>query len=825
MVLYTHRFDNFRTGANLAETQLTQANVNSTGFGKLFERRVDGSLYAQPLIVPNLNIGGKQRNVLFVATMHNSVYAFDADDQTASAPLWHRHLAEPIQLPADDIGPGSYVDIEWEVGIVSTPVISGALSILWCVSTQRPGGPKSEAIHTLWKLNLADGVTLASTIITAKLPNGTTFVSNRQLQRSALTFVEKSNRIYVPFASYGDQDPYFGWVLAYDAQSLQAKEVFCTTSPQTQRGGIWMAGQGPSVDTAGNLYVLTGNAIFNQQNGDYGDCALKLSPDLRLLDFFTPHNSEYLNATDADLGSGGILVIPNSQLCCGGGKESVLYLFDQNSLGKADLDGPGYIGTDKLVQKVFVDTDTSTTHNIHGAPTYYPGPSGTRLYVWTENSNLKAYSFDGSTISKSPVSITNITDPENLPGGSAGMPGGFHAISANGNAAGTGILWANHPYTGNANQSIVPGILRAFDPYDLTKQLWNSQQNTLRDDYGNFAKFHSPVPFGGHVYQATMGGLQQKQIFTETTNGRPVLVNQDDQRLVVAWNSVGTPSRMNVMFSTDGFTWNPKFTISTEGTVGSPGLAYDSLTKTTFIAWSGDEQGHHLNILQSQVPTLDKWTNKQIIWTGVSSYGPSLAFGAGMLFAAWADDTSTGSLHVASTKDGGASWAAQVTLPEHSDAQPSLVFYNNKLILSWKVISPNQQLSFAECTDFTTLTFVNKVVVNDPGNNVGDPGVISNQSPSVAFDAEGFSWVSWVTATSGVLNQILSEKGTINGFADIPSYHRQFRAHRAGLGPTLCFFQGKMFIAWQANGAPFNLETAILNRGSVVVYGLLRNAS
>jgi hypothetical protein len=586
-------------------------------------------------------------------------------------------------------------------------------------------------------------------------------------------------------------------------------------------GGIWMAGQGPSVDAAGNLYVLTGNAAFNQQNGDYGDCALKLSPNLHLLDFFTPHNSEYLNSIDADLGSGGILVIPNSHLCCGGGKESILYLFDQNSLGGADLDGPGHTGTDKVVEKIFVNTDTGTSHHIHGAPTYYPGPSGTRLYVWVENDNMKSYSFNGSTISQNPVSVTNITDPENVPGGSSGMPGGLHAISANGGTAGTGVLWANHPYRGNANQNIVPGILRAFDPYDLTKQLWSSRQNTLRDDYGNFAKFTCPVPFGGHVYVATMGGLQQKQISTETTSGRPVLVNQNDKQLVVAWNGVGRPSRMSVLISNDGFTWHSKFVILTEGTVGSPGLAYDLSTNTTFIAWSGDDPGHHINILQCQVSTLDVWTNKHTMWTDVSVYGPSLAFGAGLLFVAWADDTSTGSIHVATTKDGGATWTKEVTLPEHSDAQPSLVFHNNKLTLSWKGISPNTQLSFAECTDFATLTFVNKVVIYDPGNNVGDPGVISNQSPSVAFDSDGFAWLSWASLNTGILNQIISEKGTINGFANVPSYHRQFRAHVAGLGPSLCFFQGKMFIAWQGNGAPFNVQTAVLNRGSVAVYGLL----
>src|SRR3989440_6290691 len=711
--------------------------------------------------------------------------------------------------------------MEGEVGIVSTPVISGARGVLWCVSTERPSGATSHPTHTLWKLDLVNGATLARTTITASLPNGAVFVSNRQLQRSALTFVNASNRVYAAFASYGDKPLYFGWVLSFDADTLQSKEAFSTTSPQSGYGGIWMAGQGPAVDATGNLYVFTGNASFNQNTGDYGDCALKLSPDLHLLDFFTPHNSEALNAADADLGSGGILIIPDTHFCCGGGKESILYLLDQNSLGKANLDSPGHTGIDDVVEKIVVNSDTKVTHHIHGAPTYYPGPSGTRLYVWVENDNMRAYSFDGSTISASPVSMTNITDPENDPGGSYGMPGGFHTISANGNVAGTGVLWASHPYTGNANQNIVPGVLRAFDPYDLTNQLWNSQQNPLRDDFGNYAKFNPPVPFGGYVYQATMGGLQQRQILHGfTAKGRPVLVNKNDQQLVVAWNSNSNPSRMNLISSIDGFTWGLQFTIATEGAVGSPGLTYDPLTKTTFIAWSGNDLGTHLNILQCHVSGLNVWTNKHTMWSEGSEYGISLAFGGGLLFVAWADNYNIGALHVGTTQNGGASWTRHVTLQEYSDAQPSLIFHNNVLYLCWKGITPSHQLFFAECTDFTNLTFVNKVVINDVGNSVGDPGVFSGQSPSVAFDANNFSWLSWATLNSGILNQIVSEKGTINGFADIPSYHRQFRSYTAASGPSLCFFRGKMFIGWQGSVAPFELEVGVLNRGSVAVYGL-----
>ncbi|XTI94602.1 hypothetical protein V2W45_1473752 [Cenococcum geophilum] len=177
---------------------------------------------------------------------------------------------------------------------------------------------------------------------------------------------------------------------------------------------------------------------------------------------------------------------------------------------------------------------------------------------------------------------------------------------------------------------------------------------------------------------------------------------------------------MNVMASNDGFVWNLKFTISTKGAAGSPGLAYNSVAKTTFIAWSGDDPRNYLNITQSNRPALNVWINKQTIWTQVSVYGPSLAFGLGLLFIAWADDTLNGSLYAATTKDGGASFSMQVALPEYSNAQPTIVFGANILILSWESTSPNY-----------------------------------NFSPSVAFDADSFLW-------------IISEK-------DIPNYYRQFR--------------------------------------------------
>lgn len=167
---------------------------------------------------------------------------------------------------------------------------------------------------------------------------------------------------------------------------------------------------------------------------------LKLLPNLCLLDYFTPYNSETLNQNNDDLRSGSILVIPNSHLCCSGGKESILYLFNQNSLSKADLNSPSHTRTDKVLKKVLVSTAPSATYHIYGAPTYYPKLSRTRLYVWAENDNMKSYLFDGSTISQDPASATNILNLKNVFSRSVGMPSSFHAVLANSNVAGTGVL-------------------------------------------------------------------------------------------------------------------------------------------------------------------------------------------------------------------------------------------------------------------------------------------------------------------------------------------------------------------------------------------------
>jgi len=809
-VIFTQHNDNQRTGAYLDEKQLNIKTVNPRSFGKLFERLVDGSVYAQPLVVPNVPFGEPKNsvahNAIFVATMHNSVFAFDADDPVQRAPLWHRHLAPSIQLPAADVGDGDdYHDILWEVGIVGTPVIDTDRGALYCVTTSRQSA-RGVPIHQLWKLALSTGQTIEKVVIAASYGQQV-FHSYKNLQRAALLLANE--RVYVTFASYGDKHmPYHGWILAYDADKLVQTNVFCST-PTHQNGGIWQAGQGPAVDDEGNIYFMTGNGDVYPGDGDFGDSVVKLSPTLGVLDFFTPYNESYLDTYDLDLGSGGVLVIPNSNYCCGGGKEAMLYLLDRDALGGHDS------SSDHVAQKVQVSPTSfglaGDQHHIHGSPTIWDGPGGQTVYIWPERDYLKAYSFDGRRLSTAPVSRCTIREPDDIPGGNKGMPGGFLTVSADRDRAGTGIVWANHPWHGDPSASIGAGILRAFDAQDLRTELWNSRKSFSRDDFGNFAKFCCPTVLNGKVYMATIGGLQQKQVLTDRTMGSPQFANQNDTRLVLAWSGTDQPSHLNIMISTDGLTWpiGTKWTIPDETTHNSPGLAFDAVTDKTFIAWTGTDR--HLNIRSSTAPDLRSWVNKWVT-PERSHHATAIAFGAGRLFVAWTglDDR----LNVATTNDGLGHWMVKKTLEEKSYTQPWITFSNNTLLLCWQGL--DQRLNFLQTTDFADLIFVNKVTI----------GERSDSHPAVAVAADGLPFLCWRGVGNDVLNQIVSDTGDTNGFAADPSFKRPFDRlvdgpEKSPNGPSLCPFRQPMFVAWQGTDDDHHINVAVLNRGSVAVYGLL----
>ena len=511
----TQHNDNSRTGAYGNEAVLKTSNVNQHQFGKLFTRPVDGHIYAQPLYLYKVNIPNQGiHNVVYVATMHNTVYAFDADNPKTPNPLWETSLEPSVPLPDANIGNSGYHDISVEVGILSTPVISLDHNALYIVSFTKDDNGYSHWLHAL-DLLTGEEKFGGPTQISASVPgtgdgsiNGSvTFISNKQLQRTGLLLA--NDIVYIAFASYGDIDPYHGWVFGYSATNLALVALFNDT-PNGQEGGIWQAGQGPTADSEGNLYLLTGNGSFSPNGSALGNSFVKLKPDLTLADWFSPYNRNELNDQDCDLGSSGILLIPGTNLILGGGKEGIFYLLDRNNLGRDNSAN----GNDAQIVQSFavvsnpncITKDSTQTHHIHGGPLYWNGPNGPYVYVWPENDYLKAFKLVNGQFQTKAALQSTTTKPRGIAGGSPGMPGGMLSISANGRTAGTGIVWASHPYDRNANTQVVTGILRAYNASDLKQELWHSKQNSIRDDVGNFAKFCPPTVANGKVYLATFSG-------------------------------------------------------------------------------------------------------------------------------------------------------------------------------------------------------------------------------------------------------------------------------------------------------------------------------
>jgi len=485
----TQRYDAARSGANLQESLLTVSNVNVSQFGKLFTRSVDGQIYSQPLYVPNLNISGKIHNVVYVVTMKNNIYAFDADKPDAFRPLWQSNLGNPVPY----LETGS-ADINEFVGITSTPVIDLATNTLYCVAKTKEN---NAYFHRLHALNITTGQEKfgGPVVIQATIPgtgvgslNGIlSFDPLRHLNRPGLLLL--NGIVYLAFGSHGDKPPFHGWIISYDARTLQQVAVFNTT-PNAAQGAIWQAGHGLEADENGYIFLMTGNGSFNYSSGgtSLSMSFLKLStPGLGVVDWFTPYNFSTLNSTDTDLGASGPLLIPGTNLILGGGKEGMFHLLNRSNMGH-------YLaGSNNQIVQNF----RATVGHIHGSPICWDSPDkGPLVYVWAERDYLKAFKLVSGKLQTTPVARSTMKVPN-------GMPGGMLTLSASSNTLGSGIVWASHPYSGDANGATVPGILRAFDASNVFVELWNSKQNSARDDAGNLAKFCPPVVTNGKVYLAT----------------------------------------------------------------------------------------------------------------------------------------------------------------------------------------------------------------------------------------------------------------------------------------------------------------------------------
>jgi hypothetical protein len=498
----TQHNDNTRSGWNDNESALTTSNVNAQQFGAVFTLPVDDQVYAQPLVVGHVSVGGGSHNVVYIATVSNTVYAYDGDN---SRLYWQRSFTAPgmrpprnTDIPGAYCG-GSYQDFSGNMGIVGTPVIDAARGTMYFVARSATGSTFVQHLHAV---NIADGNEIAGspTEITATYSgNGDgsvkgviAFDAQRQNQRQGLTLL--NGFVYVTFSSHCDWGPYHGWILGYDAATLRQQIVYNAT-PNGYAGGMWESGTGMAADAEGNLYVVTGNGTVGDtvdptSPTNRAESALKLTPagsTLRVASYFTPYNFQFLNDHDLDYGGMGGFLIPNSGYYLTGAKDGNLYLLNKDDMG-------GYLPSSNRVQQV---VPLGGSANVHCQAAYYRGNSKEFIYVWSENDPLRAIPFDRAS---------NLLDPQRQvvsSVGPTGQSGAVLSVSSNGSKDGTGILWASYAFSGDAEHNVSPGILRAFDANDVTKELWNNRQNVSRDGAGNYAKFASPTIADGHVYLPT----------------------------------------------------------------------------------------------------------------------------------------------------------------------------------------------------------------------------------------------------------------------------------------------------------------------------------
>jgi len=545
--VFTYHNDLSRDGANTQEYALTSSTVNTNTFGKLFSCSVDGAVYTQPLWVAGLGIAGGTHNVVLVATQHDSLYAFDAD-ASPCVKYWQAHLLDNMHGGTTGEGPVvwndvgvCYGDVYPEVGVTGTPVIDPSSGTIYTVSASEiPGAqsgncslPPGSYFHRLHALDITTGDEkfngpVAITAAVAGVGDGSvggvlTFNSQLHHQRSGLA-LSSDGIVYVAFAAHEDATPYHGWLFGYNATNLQQKPHVFNTTPNGvfipgvggADGGIWGAGGAPAVDSGNNVYVATGNGIFDQGTGmamqnDYGDSVLSLSPlagttSMQVNGWFSPDDEVNLEKGDVDLGSGAPVLLPDqavspTHLLVQLGKDGVVYLISRDSMGFYNS------GTNQVVQNFqaiggFWGTPAFWQNNLYFAGAY----AGSTDF-------LKQFAFDAAT----PGQFNTTPSSQSIE--QYGFPGISPSVSSQGSS--NGIVWgidaglygyASPNAAGGINCYVSPvpaactgpAVLHAYDATNLAMEYWNSAQAASnRDQAGNAVKFVPPTIANGKVYVST----------------------------------------------------------------------------------------------------------------------------------------------------------------------------------------------------------------------------------------------------------------------------------------------------------------------------------
>ncbi|HTQ53407.1 MAG TPA: hypothetical protein VMI94_03040 [Bryobacteraceae bacterium] len=491
----TANYDNYRTSENLNEGILNTNNVNPAQFGKLYSYTVDGQVYAQPLYLHAMNMPGKgTRNVLYVATMHNSVYAFDADAAAGTTALWHVNLGVAIDPNSYSVpGFDPYDDILHEVGILGTPVIDRAGNTIYVVADTIVDGNDTFVLHAL---DLTDGseklngpVPIAASVsgtgwggsgdaVDGVLP----LIASSHLQRPGLLLA--NGTVYIGFGSHGDYAPWHGWIVAYNASNLQQTAVFNTT-PSAAGSSIWQGGRGLAADTDGSVYCATGNGNYDGVLS-WGETVLRLTPALDVADWLTPAEFAQWTDDDQDFGSNGPILIPGTNLVVAGGKAGLVVVTDRTNMGHQ-------VDSDEGVLQAFLAVPNGEFAIFNSA--LWNRPDGPVYYVWGDDRVLREFQMQNGVFNTTPLA-TNTAALNVLP--FAGM-----TVTSNNFVPGSGIFWAttlsSTPFPG-------PGALRAFNALNVSQELWDSDMVADRDALGNFTKFANPTVVNGRVYVPTDSG-------------------------------------------------------------------------------------------------------------------------------------------------------------------------------------------------------------------------------------------------------------------------------------------------------------------------------
>ena len=491
-----YHYDNYRTGWNPNETDLTPATVGSGNFGLLATLPVDGNVYAQPLLLTHVTMPDKlSHDVLVVATGNNSVYAYDAHSY---ALLWQVNLGK--QQSTNDVGCG---DVYVGYGVSSTPVIvrSGAGGTIYVVSAIEP--TPYEFHSMLHALDITTGLDLRPPVEinpSVKLRNKSTlaFDPQNQWNRASLAYNPVNGSLYIGIGSHCDNNAYniSGWLLRYDTASLTLQKAFNTIAYPGgyELSSIWMTGFAPAIDPAGNVFVVTGNGDFtgptsstNPSGGDWGESVLKFAPDLsKVTTFFTPAQYNNLNNWDADFGSGGVMLLPPpagaaTPLATAMGKAGNLYLLKQAALGKL---APNDTGAQDI---------QSLGGGLWGGPAYYNGPGGPTVFAQVNGDVLRSFSVAAPT--KSLHGVPGNPKWHYVRGATgatgAGYGGSLPIVSSNGAAAGTGVVWLV--------RRSAPIELEAYDATNLGNPIYSANIGGWSNPYDN-NPFLSAMEANGRVY-------------------------------------------------------------------------------------------------------------------------------------------------------------------------------------------------------------------------------------------------------------------------------------------------------------------------------------